>query len=105
MAANLPGIAEIRRIQLRPGDRLVVQLDHQVDDEEFDRLLGDLRKAFSPDVPILLIEPGIDITVIGPADSKVDVDVAVSGPESGPLLKAIQAEVRKAGGDPLMVGR
>jgi hypothetical protein len=58
-------IGDIRRVEVRPGDRLVVRLDCPVDDAEFDMLLARLREAFGPGVPILLLEPGIDITVIG----------------------------------------
>ena len=63
---SLPEIGEIKRIEVRPGDRLVVRLASPADDAEFDRLLREFRKFFDPSVQILLVEPGVDITVIGP---------------------------------------
>jgi hypothetical protein len=63
--ATLPEIAEIKRVTVHPGDRLVVHLDHPVDDAEFERLKREFRKFFGEDVPVLLVEPGIDITVLG----------------------------------------
>ena len=62
---ELPEITDIKRLTLRPGDRIAVHLDHLLDDQQFDQLHVQFRKFFGPDVQILLIEPGINITVLG----------------------------------------
>lgn len=63
---DLPGVAEVRRIDLRPGDRLVITLAHELDDQEFDKLRQDVRAAFGEAIPVVVLSPGMDLTVIGP---------------------------------------
>lgn len=65
-ALGVDGIAEVRRLVMRPGDRLVVKLDHCPDDEEAGRLVRDLRAALGDDVPVLILDPGADLEVISP---------------------------------------
>ena len=64
-----PQSAEVKRLEIRPGDRLVVKIDREVSPGEFDSIARSLRKTFGPDVPIFLSEPGIDIKVIGPDEA------------------------------------
>lgn len=64
---DLPEITEVKRLEIRPGDRLVVRLDREPDDAEFDHLCGRLR-ALLGDVPVVILGPDADLEVIGQAD-------------------------------------
>ena len=61
---GVPEVSEVRRLVLRPGDRLVVKLDHCLDDAGFDRLIRDVRDALGDDVRALILEPGMDLEVL-----------------------------------------
>lgn len=62
---DLPEIAEVKRLVLRPGDRLVLRLDRDLDDQEAGMLMGRLRATLGEDVPVLVLGPGADIEVLG----------------------------------------
>lgn len=62
---GVPEVAEVRRLVLRPGDKLVLKVDHLLRQEEADRLIRRLRANLG-DVPVLLMEPGYDLEVISP---------------------------------------
>lgn len=69
LATELPGL-DFLRLAMRPGDRLVVKADHPVTDDEFEWIRMALRRAFEGsdcEPPVLLVEPGASIEVIGPA--------------------------------------
>lgn len=64
---ELPAIAEVKRLTLHPGDRLVVNLDRQPSDMEVHQLKLRLQAILGDDVPVLVLSPGIDLEVLGPA--------------------------------------
>jgi hypothetical protein len=63
---DLPEGAEVKRLEYRPGDRIVIKVDHELDDYSKAMLLRDVADAFGEDVPVLVLTPGMDIMVIGP---------------------------------------
>lgn len=85
-----PKIAEVKRLGIRPGDRLVVHVGHDLTDAEVDRLVSNVKRAFdSADYkpPILLLEGDMEIGVIGPerpAETGLDrVQAAVRASRGG----------------------
>lgn len=65
---GIPEVAEVRRLVIRPGDKLVLRLDHLVDESQWENLVRRLRAALGDDVPVLVLEPGADLEVISSAD-------------------------------------
>lgn len=62
---GVPEAAEVRRLVLRPGDELVVKLDHWPHpDGEAEDIISSLRAVLGDDVPVLVLGPGIDLEVI-----------------------------------------
>jgi len=56
-------IEDIRRIEFRPGDKLVVRIDGRCTQEQGDRL-RDAFEAFAPGVPVLVLDKGISLDVL-----------------------------------------
>lgn len=59
---------EVKRLGIRPGDVLVVKLDFFVDEETAEHIKRSVAGAFKDSgyiPPILLLESGADIGVIG----------------------------------------
>lgn len=52
---DLPGITEVKRLTLRPGDRLVVRIDRQLGAQEFEELRRHVRKTLDE---VIGPEPG-----------------------------------------------
>ena len=101
---DIPEVTDARRIALKPGDILALRFDHMLDDQEIDELQLRLRAAL-PHAKVLILDPGTEISVISP-EAAPEVVVEATAPVGGSsLLKAMQAEVRKAGGDPGMFTR
>ena len=66
---RLPKITEVKRLTIRPGDRLVVRVDRELTDAEVDEVKANVSAAFKGTnyrPPILLVEGDVDIEVIGP---------------------------------------
>ena len=64
--SDLPGVTEISRIEIRPGDRIVVKMAISISPS----YVADLKRRFADalglDDPgrIILMDPGMDISVI-----------------------------------------
>lgn len=63
--AELPEITEIKRLNLRPGDRLVVRLDRDPDMAEADQIKRVGQAAVGEDIPVLVCPPWADLEVLG----------------------------------------
>ena len=61
---DVPGVHEVRRLVLRPGDKLVVRVDTYPDEAELAKMRESLRAVLGDEVPILIVEQGIDLEVI-----------------------------------------
>jgi hypothetical protein len=58
-------VAEVRRLVVRPGDKLVLKLDHFPDDAEADDLVRRLHDALGDSgVKVIILEPGADLEVL-----------------------------------------
>jgi hypothetical protein len=96
---KLPEITEIRRLTVRPGDRLVVSLEYEPTDAEVDELGRRLPAVLGTDVPIVILPPSMDITVIGPeADGPQKVRVELSGGDGEELVRWLRECIRRRGG-------
>lgn len=103
-AGDDPQSTEVKRLAIRPGDLLVLKVDHYLDDEAVDDLHVRLLEALGPDVKVLVLEPGAEIGVIGPDADGEDVKspeptVQLSGGSPGDeFFRWLKAEVRRRGG-------
>lgn len=64
-----PQSVEIKRLSIRPGDRLVVKLDHEASEDEAEQIKVSVVRAFASSgciPPVLILGPGTEIGVIGP---------------------------------------
>jgi hypothetical protein len=67
---EFPDVAKVERLSLRPGDRLVLTVDHQLDEEEFGQLAKRmnawLRSAGVPEAEgrVLILEAGVSLQVL-----------------------------------------
>jgi hypothetical protein len=60
----LPEVSEVKRLHLGPGDRLVVTCPAPLSAYELDRLRARLREVFGPDLPVMVLDGGKDVTVV-----------------------------------------
>lgn len=64
-----PQAVEVKRLGIRPGDRIVLKLDHEPFEEECRDIESRLAAAFEGSgyvPPVLILSPGAEIGVIGP---------------------------------------
>lgn len=93
---DLPEITEVKRLAVRPGDRLVVKLDRDPTPDEADRIAGILRDLFEDEdyVPAILVVPaGTDVEVI--EATKLTVDF---GGNVEPFIEGLRRYIRRHGG-------
>ena len=65
---ELPEVAKIERLSLKPGDRLVLTVDHMLVDAEFDKLREQTRKWARdlglPEGGVIILESGLSLQVL-----------------------------------------
>jgi hypothetical protein len=65
---ELPDVARIERLSLRPGDRLVLTVDHPLDDAEFSVLLERTRELARdlglPEGGVIILDSGTSLQVL-----------------------------------------
>lgn len=68
LPADLPEVAKVERLTLRPGDRLVLTVDHQLDDYEFRNLTEQAREWARdlglPEGGVIILEAGLSLQVL-----------------------------------------
>jgi hypothetical protein len=68
--ASLPEITEVKRLTIRPGDRIVVRLGSDLYDDadidEIKRRLADMFDGLPYVPPVIVLGPDIDLEVAGP---------------------------------------
>lgn len=62
---DLPEITDVKRLTLRPGDRLVVRTRYGPSMQEAAEIREHMDR-YAPGVPVLVLGPDEDIEVIGP---------------------------------------
>jgi hypothetical protein len=66
--AELPDVAKVERLSLKPGDRLVLSVDHCLSDEEYHEITGRMdewaRAAGLPEGGFLILEAGQSLQVL-----------------------------------------
>lgn len=60
---------EVRRVRLEPGDILVLKSKQRLSHEICTRLTEALKRDF-PGVPIMILDPDMDLEVVSPAKPK-----------------------------------
>lgn len=63
-AAQLLDVAEVERLTLGPGDMLVLKVPVRLADDDFAEIGNRLRAALPPGTKILVLEAGLDISVL-----------------------------------------
>lgn len=58
-------IGDLQRLELKPGDILVLKVDFKLSDSARNALYREIRAAF-PDHRILILDTGIDMGVLSP---------------------------------------
>lgn len=87
---DIPEIADARRLRLRPGDVLALRLDCELYEGDADEIRARVREVFGWPVPVMILEPGAEIGVIGPAgDPESDAEA---------LIGALRQYIRSHGG-------
>lgn len=61
-------IQDIRRLQIKPGDRLVLRLNSHLTQEQVGIVREHLER-FAPGVPVLVLDPGMDLEVVAGGSS------------------------------------
>ncbi|WP_412063981.1 hypothetical protein [Rhizobium sp. SYY.PMSO] len=56
-------IEDVRRIEFRPGDRLVLRVKGRLSAEMFERIKR-ILEAFAPGVPVLVLDDGMSLDVL-----------------------------------------
>ena len=64
--ASLPGITEVQRLTLKPGDRLVIRTDAKLSDQAAVHLLERVRVRLGlpGDVRVVILDSGMSIEVV-----------------------------------------
>lgn len=60
---------QIAKLELSPGDALVARVDRPIAEEAANRLRAALERML-PKTKVLIIPPGIELSVVGKADAK-----------------------------------
>jgi hypothetical protein len=61
---ELPDVAKIERLSLKPGDRLVLSVDHRLSDAEFAWLTESVRAWDLPEGSVIILEGGLSLQVL-----------------------------------------
>jgi hypothetical protein len=61
---EFPDVAKIERLSLRPGDRLVLSVDHPLDDVELTELAEGVRGWGLPEGSVIILEAGLSLQVL-----------------------------------------
>jgi hypothetical protein len=69
---DIPEITDARRLRMRPGDVLAFRFDQAPTYEEAQEIRARVAEIFGWPVPIMILEAGTEIGVIGPADAPGD---------------------------------
>ncbi len=67
-----PQAVEVKRLGIRPGDRIVVKLGYEPDPDECEEIQAHLASLFEGSgyvPPVIVLAPGVEIGVIGPDES------------------------------------
>jgi hypothetical protein len=64
-AYRLPDITDVQRLELRPGDRLIVRLEHAPTPSEVRRVCAIVRQLLeAPQLPVLVLGPHETVKVL-----------------------------------------
>lgn len=66
---DLPEITEVKRLSLRPGDRVVLRFDDVLNPEQVEEVQEAMRHAFGdldPMPKVIVLDGGADIEVVSP---------------------------------------
>jgi hypothetical protein len=67
-ALRIVGDAEIGKLDLAPGDILVVKVDRMIPSETADRIAAHVKPKLPDGVQVLVIDPAIELSVLTRAE-------------------------------------
>ena len=89
-------LGDLQRLQLKPGEKLVLRTKERLSAETCERLSTNLRLMLGDDVPVIVLDGGLQMGVIGPhATNARIVDVPISSLLGHVTLKV--TGIRRAG--------
>lgn len=103
-----PQGVEVKRLGIRPGDRLVLKLDYEPRWDEAEEIQARLASLFEGSgyvPPVIVLGPGAEIGVIGPEGdgeavrpSKVALEFSGDVDPGEEFVRWLRAYIRKRGG-------
>jgi hypothetical protein len=64
LLADIPDVARVERLSLRPGDRLVLTVARSLDDAEFCALREQVGALGFPEGSVLILDSGMSLQVL-----------------------------------------
>lgn len=58
-------LGEMQRLEIRPGDKFVMRVDQRLSMDQQEILRGHWRKFAGDEVPLLILDRGVEIGVLG----------------------------------------
>ena len=69
MADEIRFLGDLQRLEVKPGDKFVLTLDCQLSMEQQARLGDYWMTLMGPDCPLIVIEPGMKLGVLGKSET------------------------------------
>lgn len=66
---EFPDVTKVERLTLRPGDRLVLSVDHELDDAGWAQVLDGVRRWGLPEGSVIVLEAGLSLQVLAAAEA------------------------------------
>jgi len=81
---ELPEITEVERLTLKPGDILVIRYPGRVSPQDADRIKKVMRSRLDESIPILILDSGAAVEVIGEASDEDRIRAAMTEAQEHP---------------------
>ena len=100
---DIPEIADARRLRLRPGDVLALRFECPPDEEDAEFIRARIAEIFGWPVPLMILEAGTEIAVVGPASDDeavrpVTLTLQVDGSSGDEFVRWMRRYIRRHGG-------
>lgn len=94
-----PEVTEVKRLTIRPGDRIIITCDTRLSEYDYDMLRSLCREflALPDDIPLLVLPGGMDLKVAGPDGLAEALRARASRLNSSEGASDLRMELRRAG--------